>query len=45
MKSRSIYDFGIEVTKDEKILTLSTCNDAGTKRIVVQAKMVTITYR
>lgn len=45
MKSRSIYDFGIEVTKDDKILTLSTCNDAGTKRIVVQAKMVTITYR
>lgn len=45
MKARSIYDFGIEVTEDDKILTLSTCNDAGTKRIVVQAKMVTITYR
>lgn len=45
MKSRSIYNFGIDVTKDDKILTLSTCNDSGTKRIVVQAKMVTITYR
>lgn len=45
MKSRSIYDFGIDVTEEDKILTLSTCNDTGTKRIVVQAKMVTITYR
>ena len=45
MKSRSIYDFGIEVNEDDKILTLSTCNDTGTKRIVVQAKMVTITYK
>lgn len=45
MKSRSIYDFGIEVTENDKILTLSTCNDAGTKRIVVQAKMVTIDYK
>jgi len=45
MKERSIYNFGIDVTTDDKILTLSTCNDAGTKRIVVQAKMVTITYR
>lgn len=45
MKSRSIYNFGIEVTENDKILTLSTCNDAGTKRIVVQAKMVTIDYK
>lgn len=45
MKSRSIYNFGINVTENDKILTLSTCNDAGNKRIVVQAKMVTITYR
>lgn len=45
MKARSIYDFGIEVTENDKILTLSTCNDAGTKRIVVQAKMVTINYK
>jgi len=45
MKSRSIYDFGIDVTEEDKILTLSTCNDSGTKRIVVQAKMVTINYK
>ena len=45
MRSRSIYEFGIDVGSDDKILTLSTCNDSGTKRIVVQAKMVTITYK
>ena len=45
MKSRSIYNFNVELTENDKILTLSTCNDAGTKRIVVQAKMVTINYR
>lgn len=45
LKSRSIYDFNTEVTKEDKIITLSTCNDAGNKRIVVHAKMVTITYR
>lgn len=43
--SRSIYDFNIDVGEDDKILTLSTCNDTGTKRIVVHAKMVTINYR
>ena len=31
--------------EEDKILTLSTCNDSGTKRIVVHAKMVTINYR
>jgi len=45
MKSRSIYDFKVNVSEDDKILTLSTCNDAGTKRIVVQAKMINISYR
>jgi len=45
MKARSIYDFGVELSNEDKIITLSTCNDTGTKRIVVQAKMVTITYK
>lgn len=45
LKKESIYDFGIDVNESDKILTLSTCNDSGTKRIVVHAKMVTITYR
>ena len=45
MKSRSIYNFGIDITENDKILTLSTCNDAGTKRIVINAKMININYR
>lgn len=45
IKNRSIYNFGVNVDGGDKILTLSTCNDAGTKRIVVHAKMVTINYR
>ena len=40
MKNRSIYDFNIDVTTDDKILTLSTCyNDYG-MRLVVQAKLI-----
>lgn len=45
IKSRSIYNFNVNLNEDDKVLTLSTCNDAGTKRIVVHAKMVTINYR
>lgn len=45
IKSRSIHNFKIDVTPEDKILTLSTCNDAGTKRIAVHAKMVSITYK
>ena len=45
IKSRSIYNFGVDLNDDDKIITLSTCNDTGTKRIVVHAKMVTINYR
>lgn len=45
MKARSIYNFGVDLTEEDKIITLSTCNDTGTKRIVVQAKMVTINYK
>lgn len=41
IKSKSIYDFGIDVTTDDKILTLSTCADsAGTKRLVIHAKLI-----
>ena len=42
MKNRSIYDFNVDVTTDDKLLTLSTCyNDYG-MRLVVQAKLVKI---
>lgn len=45
LKARSIYDFGIEVTENDKILTLSTCDNSGTKRVAVHAKMVNIEYK
>lgn len=37
LKSRSIYNFGVDVGKDDTILTLSTCTDSGEERIVVHA--------
>ena len=42
MKSRSIYDTGIEVTTEDRILTLSTCtNDPhNDTRFVVNARLV-----
>ncbi len=45
MKSRSIYDFGVDVTKDDKLLTLSTCYNDNGIRLVVQAKLVKIQER
>lgn len=45
IKGRSIYDFGIDVTTNDKILTLSTCDNTGTKRVAVHAKMISIEYK
>lgn len=47
LHKRSIYDFKLEekLTTDDKILTLSTCSDDGTKRVVIHAKMVKAEYR
>lgn len=47
IKERSIYEFNFdeELTPDDKILTLSTCTDDGTKRIVIHAKMIKAEYR
>ncbi len=39
MKSRSIYNFNVEVTTDDYILTLQTCDNVGNKRLIVQAKL------
>lgn len=45
IKDRSVEDFGINVSKDDKILTLSTCyNDSGT-RLVIHAKLVKVKER
>lgn len=45
LKGRSVYNFGIDVTPDDKILTLSTCDNTGTKRVAVHAKMISIEYK
>ena len=45
LKKRSIYNFNEEVTTENKILTLSTCTDDGTKRVVIHAKMIKAEYR
>ena len=37
IKSRSIYDFNIEITKDDRIITLSTCSNGSDQRLVVHA--------
>lgn len=38
MKQQSLVQFGTEVTKDDKVITLSTCTGNDTTRFVVQAK-------
>jgi sortase B len=45
MKKRSIYDFGVNLTTKDKILTLSTCYNDNGIRLVVQAKLVKIQER
>lgn len=42
IKNRSIYNFNVNLTFEDKILTLSTCDDTGTKRVVVHAKLYSI---
>ena len=40
IQSRSIYDFNVELSKNDKIITLSTCNTGGTYRTVLHAKLI-----
>ena len=39
-KSRSIYDFGVEIHENDKMLTLSTCQNSGKNRLVIHAVLV-----
>lgn len=39
IKSRSVYDFSVDVTTSDKILTLSSCYD-DEKRMVLHAKLI-----
>ncbi|MBR3660901.1 MAG: class B sortase [Bacilli bacterium] len=41
LKSRSIYNYEIEVSGNDKILTLSSCIGDGSKRVVLHAKLLT----
>lgn len=45
IKGRSVYNFNTDITPDDKILTLSTCDNTGTKRVAVHAKMISIEYK
>ena len=39
VKSRSIYNFKVDISTDDKILTLSTCSN-NNQRLVVHAKLI-----
>ena len=45
MNTRSIYNFGVNLSTDDKILTLSTCYNDNGIRLVVHAKLVKIQER
>lgn len=40
IKSRSIYNFGVETSESDHLLTLSTCSNTGAKRAVIHAKKI-----
>lgn len=42
LKNRSSYNFDLELNYTDKIITLSTCSNSGTKRIAVHAKLIKI---
>lgn len=45
LKDKSIYNFNETLTYNDKILTLSTCDSSGKRRIAVHAKMTKVEYR
>lgn len=42
LKERSSYNFNLELNYTDKIITLSTCSNSGTKRIAIHAKLIKI---
>jgi len=40
IKSRSNYDYNVEVNSSDKVLTLSSCIGDGKKRVVLHAKLI-----
>ena len=45
IQNRSIANFNETLTPDDKILTLSTCDSTGKKRIAIHSKMIKVEYR
>lgn len=45
IKKRSIYDFNYQYSLNDRILTLSTCDNTGKKRVVLHAKLVGIDFK
>ena len=43
LSKRSKYDFGVLLNENDRIVTLSTCSNDNTGRIVVHAKLISIT--
>ena len=43
LKKRSVYNYGIEVSGEDSILTLSTCTGNGKSRMVLHAKLLELT--
>lgn len=43
LKKRSVYNYGIEVSEEDSILTLSTCTGNGKSRMVLHAKLLELT--
>lgn len=42
LKNRSVYQFNQDINYTDKIITLSTCDNTGTKRVAVHAKLIKI---
>lgn len=40
IKSKSIHNFDTEINTNDKLLTLSTCANNGTKRVIIHSKLV-----
>ena len=40
MKQKSIYDTGVAIYRDDKILTLSTCTNVNDERFVLHARLI-----
>lgn len=40
IKNRSLHQFDVSLNYTDKIITLSTCDDIGTKRVAIHAKLI-----